>query len=89
MALAGCQDGLLTHYTVAFYFPNLTIRILDDPVAAQQLNRVRAAIFNGNMITKNKFLSPLVGVLGQILRLYANSDAVGSQDFHHVWVVII
>lgn len=61
--LAWFQNRLLPNNPFSLYFPNNTAAVVNKPVAAQQLNGVVAAIFNGNLVSKNKLAGPWVGVL--------------------------
>lgn len=82
MHFTGRQHGLKAHDTFTFHFAQHAVGIHDHPMAAQQLNRMRTAVFNGDVVTKNKFSFPWIRVSREVFRLYADGDVVGGERFH-------
>lgn len=82
MGLPRLQNRLKAHNTLALHFPGIAVGIHNNPVAAQQLNSVFTAVFNGNQVSKNKLVACRIGVIWQVACFHRNGNAVCCENFH-------
>jgi len=74
--LSGFEQWLVSDDAESFYFLRLLVGIGDDPMAADELCRHRAAVDDGDGVGKHKSRFGRAGLILQILGAYADCEFV-------------
>ena len=89
MHFARFQGRLLANYTFPLYFPDYAVRIINKPVAAQQLHRVFGVVFNVYFVRKNKMRLRWTRVFGLVLSDHANFYSLCYGCYHGLIELIV
>lgn len=78
------DDGLNADHTVAINDALAASGVMYEPPTAQELYRVRAAIFNTDVVAKHIVVCTRIRFVREICRLYTDGNTVGGLHLHGV-----
>ena len=88
MRIAGGDDRLISDNSFPLNFIGISVRITDEPVAAEQPNRLIAVVFDTNEVRKNELLHDRVGLPLHVNWMNDDRDALrGFSERIHMEVI--
>ena len=81
-ALVRAKQWLLAHNTLSAHLLDIVIGVGDDPVAADEFGGVAAEIGDADGVGKYKTVARLVGLIGQVIYLSPDDEAMLIVFFH-------